>query len=52
MWWQMIVVTWGVSLAEISSCIVMPNIEGFYKQNIIHVNLDSTHIASIGVDFN
>ena len=31
----MIVVTWGVSLAEMSSCIVMPNMRTFIKKKII-----------------
>lgn len=29
---QMIVVTWGVSLAEMSSCVVMPNMKVLYKK--------------------
>jgi len=29
---QMIVVTWGVSLVKMSSCIVMPNMKVLYKK--------------------
>jgi len=32
MWWQMIIVTWGVSLTEMSSSIVMPNMKFFLKK--------------------
>ena len=31
----MIVVTWGVSLAEMTSCILMPNMKAFIKRNCL-----------------
>jgi len=32
MWWQMIVVTWCVTLIEMSSNIVIPNMKTYYKK--------------------
>jgi len=36
----MIVVAWGVSVADMSSCIVIPNMKVFYKkESIINVSV-------------
>ena len=43
MWWQMIVVTWAVSLAEMSSSIMMSNMKVFYK--FWYPNQDEIHIV-------
>jgi len=44
MWCQMIVVTWGVSLAEMSSCIVMPIMKAFIKKSIHgYILLNQSH---------